>query len=1220
LVVSEESGLPTLAPLARDGKTRGASLVAARCGKKYFRRVRRASRVIASRKRRISLEAVAMRNMRALITAAVLGAAASAPLAAQGVVPAGHAPAVAPDLTATPTIYAVGYAHLDTEWRWEYPQVIREYLARTMHDNFALFEKYPDYVFNFSGANRYRLMKEYYPADYAKLTEYVKQGRWFPAGSSMEEGDVNAPSAEAIIREILYGNEYFRKDFGVASAEYMLPDCFGFPWSLPSILAYSGIKGFSTQKLVWGSSVPDQPSTPYGMEGKGVPFNVGVWVGPDGKSVVAAVNPGSYSSRVGYDLSRPEARDSSARPAQPQTWPDRLNEDKRKLGILADYKYYGTGDVGGAPTEQSVAFIQQAVSNKNPAVKVISAKADQFFLDIKPDEVARLPRYSGEMELQNHSAGSLTSQAYQKRWIRENEILAGAAELASVGASMLGARTYPMQRLNDAWTLMMGGHFHDIAAGTATPKAYEYAWNDDVIAMNQMSGIIADATSGIASALNTETAGTPIVVFNSLNVPREDVVEANVPMSGSPANVRVVAPDGNAVPAQVEGAANGNVKVVFLAAAPSMGYAVYSVQAATGTAAGNELHVTPRSLENGRYLVKLDDAGDISSIYDKTAKRELLAAPARLAIKDDTPEQWPAWNMDWSEEIKAPRAYVGGTPKIEVTENGPARVAVTITRQKDSSTFVQTVRLAAGDAGNRVEVHNVIDWHEPNATLKAMFPLTVSNDSATYNWDIGTIKRGTAYDRKFEVPSHQFIDLTDKSGAYGVTILTERKNGSDKRDDHTIGLTLLRTPGISPGGRAYADQSSQDWGHHDFVYGIAGHAGDYRAAGTDWQAWRLDAPLMSFATSKHAGALGKSFSLVRVSNPRVRVLAVKRAEASNEYVVRVVELDGNPQQTVRLSFAAPVTRAREVNGQEQPIAGSATLSNGALVASLAPFQVRSWAVTLGAAPAHAAAPTSRAVTLSYDAATATGDGERAVGGFAADGASLPAEMLPATLPYDGVTFTLAPGGAGQKNAVAARGQTISLPAGYTRAYVLAASANGDREATFRTGNRPVTLTVEDWGGYVGQWDNRRWKTVEPTAAEVARFREQQQRRAQQLEARLDSARTAHADTAALLQQLRRARGGNGPRAREEFDGLTPAFIKPASIAWYASHHHTADGANAFYEYSYLFAYPIDLPAGATTLTLPNDDAIRVLAVTVAKGGPVATPAAPLHDTFPSARR
>jgi alpha-mannosidase len=94
-----------------------------------------------------------------------------------------------------PTLYAVGYAHLDTEWRWEYPQVIDEYLRRTMEANFTLFDKYPHYVFNFSGANRYRLMKEYFPEDFARVKQYVADGRWFPAGSSMEEGDVHAPSA-----------------------------------------------------------------------------------------------------------------------------------------------------------------------------------------------------------------------------------------------------------------------------------------------------------------------------------------------------------------------------------------------------------------------------------------------------------------------------------------------------------------------------------------------------------------------------------------------------------------------------------------------------------------------------------------------------------------------------------------------------------------------------------------------------------------------------------------------------------------------------------------------------------------------------------------------------------------------------------------------------------------------------------------------------------------
>ncbi len=170
-----------------------------------------------------------------------------------------------PDLKHQPTLYLVGYAHLDTQWRWEYPQVISEYLPDTMHKNFALFQKYPHYIFNWTGANRYLMMKEYYPADFAKLKHYVATGQWFPAGSSMEENDVNSPSPESIIRQVLYGNEYFRHEFGKASEEYMLPDCFGFPADLPSILAAAGIKGFSTQKLTWGSSAPaggpDSPGT-----------------------------------------------------------------------------------------------------------------------------------------------------------------------------------------------------------------------------------------------------------------------------------------------------------------------------------------------------------------------------------------------------------------------------------------------------------------------------------------------------------------------------------------------------------------------------------------------------------------------------------------------------------------------------------------------------------------------------------------------------------------------------------------------------------------------------------------------------------------------------------------------------------------------------------------------------------------------------------------------
>src|ERR1039458_388801 len=103
----------------------------------------------------------------------------------------------APDITKHPTLYVVPYAHLDTQWRWEFPQTISEYLLKTMRVNFDLIEKYPHYVFNWTGSNRYRLMKEYFPPDYEKVRQYVAAGRWYPAGSSVEEGDVNMLSAEA---------------------------------------------------------------------------------------------------------------------------------------------------------------------------------------------------------------------------------------------------------------------------------------------------------------------------------------------------------------------------------------------------------------------------------------------------------------------------------------------------------------------------------------------------------------------------------------------------------------------------------------------------------------------------------------------------------------------------------------------------------------------------------------------------------------------------------------------------------------------------------------------------------------------------------------------------------------------------------------------------------------------------------------------------------------
>ena len=573
------------------------------------------------------------------------------------------------------------------------------------------------------------------------------------------------------------------------------------------------------------------------------------------------------------------------------------------------------------------------------------------------------------------------------------------------------------------------------------------------------------------------------------------------------------------------------------------------------------------TLENEQYRVRLNADGDVSSIFDKIIRKELLSAPARLAISYDNPEEWPAWNMDWEQEQAPPKAFVAGPAQLRIVENGPVRVALEVSRETGGSRFAQTIRLSAGDAGKRVEFDNVIDWNTRESNLKATFPLTASNHMATYNWDIGTIERPTAEPRKFEVPSHQWIDLTDMSGEFGATILTDCKNGSDKPTDNTIRLTLIRTPGTAGG---YADQGTQDIGHHEFVYGIAGHGAGWRDAQTDWQAQRLNAPLIAFATTKHPGALGREFSLMKVSNSRIRVLAVKKAERSDEVIVRLVELNGKPEPDVRISFAAPITAAREVNGQEQPV-GPATVIGGALVASFSAFQPRTFAVRLSGPASKVASVQSTPLTLQYDLSTASNGGDRSDGGFDGKGNTLPAELLPPTIPFNDVQFKLASSKSGAPNAVVAKGQSIDLPMGpHNRIYILAASADGDQKATFEIASKKVELTIQDWGGFIGQWDDRQWSSKD----------------------------TSHDDYGDMI-------------------GLKPGYIKRADLAWYSDHHHNAAGANVAYAYSYLFGYAFDLPSAAKTIKLPDNDKIRILAISVADENPNVKPAQPLYDVLPS---
>ncbi len=1054
-------------------------------------------------------------------------------------------------LASKPTLYVVGYAHLDTEWRWAYPQTIREFIADTLHKNFDLFEKYPDYVFNFSGSRRYQMMREYYPAEYEKLKQYVAAGKWFPCGSSVDENDANVPSAESFTRHILYGNKFFRREFGIASEEFMLPDCFGFPAALPTLLNHCGILGFSTQKLTWGSPV-------------GIPFKVGRWIGPDDSEVLAALDPGAYVGQVKENL------------ANSESWKTRIDNNGKKSGVFVDYHYYGTGDTGGAPTPESVAMVQQSV-NTDGAIKVISGPADWMFKAInqKPELRKDLPTYKGELLLTEHSAGSITSQAYMKRWNRKNELLADAAERAAVGAWILTGEAYPGQRLEEAWSLVLGSQMHDILPGTSLPKAYEYAWNDEVIAGNLFSQVLTHAVDRISSQMDTHTQGTSVLVYNSLAIERTDAVDAEIPWKSEWRAVRVIGPDGKDVLAQVNSVENGQAHIVFAPTVEPMSLSVFDVRPIAEEPlpwgrwgrdrGGVRLDPLGHGITSQFISVTVNESGDVSSVVDRAASLEMLAEPARLALLYEKPRDWPAWNMDWADRQLAPKSFVGQAgdkpAEITVSERGPARVAIKVRREHEGSVFTQEIRL--GGAGDRVEFQTHIDWNTQERSLKQTFVLAGANPIATYDIQAGAIKRGNNSEKRYENPSHQWFDLTEPSGSYGVSVLSDSKYGSDKPDDKTLRLTLLYTPGVRGG---YQDQGTQDIGRHEMLYALYPHAGDWSVAKTPAQAARLNSPLRAFIVPKHTGPLGKQVSLGSIAGESVQIVALKKAEAADEVIVRLRETQGK-KSSANVRIGNGIVNARQVDGQEREM-GAATASDGSLKAELSPFSLKAFAVKLAPKADTAPLPVAKPVVLTFDTRVATTNADR--GAVAIDGEkrSLAKEQMPAELVINGAPIQF---GDGTNDAVSCKGQSVSLPssAGGT-VYVLAAARNGDRTVEFAIGNRKQTQNVQSWRGYVGQWDNRLWKGEVPEMA----F-----------------------------------------QWKNEWAGLVPGYIKAAPIAWYNSHYH-APGGDAHYQYSYVFVHTLEAPAGAPTMTLPNDPEVLVFGATMVEGKNGSAAAAwPLFDTL-----
>lgn len=1005
-------------------------------------------------------------------------------------------------------IFTVATSHLDTVWRWELPKTIEEFIPDTIEKNLELLEKYPHYRFNFEGAFRYELIEEYYPQAFEEIKKYAAEGRWCPSGSAYENGDVNIPSPEAILRNFLYGNRYFEEKLGTKSCDIFLPDCFGFGWALPSIARQAHLKGFTTQKLGWGGAYER-------------PFNIGLWRGVDGATIYASLNPLSYRNKF----------DGTVRGNVKVI--EKLAENGLKYGFPWTNCFYGTGDWGGAPTEESVKSVGESISknDRDANTKVIAATSYQVFDEI--DELAKttkvtLPVWNNELVMRSHGAGSYTSRTMSKRLNAQNEYLADYCEKACVAADLLTSYKYPKSIIDRAWKRVIQHQFHDDITGTSTMLVYNDSWNDYFVSLSQFRTEYEGAVGAIANELDTSWCKEcAVIVNNPVAIRRKEAVEAHVKLSHNAKFVKVVDEAGNEVPSQIQKKQGKEFDIIFTADVPGVGYRVYDVQASDEEySKEGSLKVTEHTLENSRYRVMLNKNGDIASITDKTLGVQLLSAPIKLALLHDTGElNYPSWEMRKEDIDGEPYAYAGA-PEFEIAENGAARISIKVTRRGGASKFIQTISLDA--EGEFLRVENYVDWQDRRTLLKAQFPFTAENEEAEYDLGLGAIRRGNNRDNLYEVPAQKWADITDNNKGYGVSVFSDSRYGWDKPDYNTLRLTCIHTP--AGAFTKDARQDLQDIGRNLFAFGIFAHKGE-RNAETQLQSEIFCKKLTAFQTSaRNKGRLGSSFSTLEISSKDALIRAFKKAEDGDGYVVRINEASGKEQKNIELSVFGKITGATEIFASEE-YRRDVNVKGGKIVFDLKPYEIKSFKFSVKCDKTKSK-ENCRAVELEYNAQGITPDDNKVNVILQASGCSLPAELIPEKLTVGGITFDM-PSGDMNRNVLIPRGQEIAVPKGATKLYMLAASMLEDNEFTVKADNKERSFTVYAMREPVGQWDM------------------------------------------AGLGQV--------------------AKIKDAAVGFEFTHTHHPEG-NIANGKAYFFLYEIDV-RNCKTLTLPEDSKVVILAMT-----------------------
>jgi alpha-mannosidase len=830
-----------------------------------------------------------------------------------------------------------GNSHIDAAWLWPRSETI-DVVRRTFTSALQLMQEYPDYTYTQSAAQYNAWMADKYPKMNEEIRQRIKEGRWEIVGGMWVEPDLNLPGGESLVRQLLVGQRFFQKEYGVFARIGWNPDSFGYNWQLPQIYKRSGMDYFVTQKMHWNDT-------------NQLPFRLFWWESPDGSKVLTYF-PTDY---VHDNVSPTRISADFAESAQ------------RNPGTTEMLDLYGIGDHGGGPTramlDQSDKWIAAGTTGGEAVPTMHYGTAQSFFSSVEKklnpdspiwnyDKLAQgwtapvagtngtmgVPTWKDELYFEYHR-GVFTSQAAHKRNMRVSEQQTlNTEKLASI--AWLNGGSYPNEEITEDWKRITFNQFHDLAAGSGIAVIYRDAKKDfdKVSDSNILNSRV--ALGSIEERVDTHVKnGVPVMVFNTEAWPRKEMVRITAQFPEAATSATVFDVHGNELPVQLVGVDEHNEVVLYVpVSVPAFGYTLLNVVPSN---AEQQMKPAVRLVDRGNEFqlsnqfvsVTIDKTtGCMTSLNTPSHPASFFAPNScanQLQLFADNPKNYDAWNIDPG-TLDAPPITLEKTVKVSATPDDSQRKAVNINSKWQKSTFSQYVSL--DPTSDFVRVVTNIDWQEQHVLLKAAFPLAASGPKATYEIPFGSIERPTTRNNsfekaKFEVPALRWADLGDNK--QGVSILNNSKYGYDA-EGNVLRLTLLRAP-------TWPDPDA-DHGRQVFTYTIYPHTGTWKDAQTVRRGYELNDPLRAEQVFAHTGELPAEYSFASVENPNVTLTALKKAEDADALVFRMYEWAGKASE-VKLHVPKGADYAVESNLMEKVEGPHLALTGDVVTVPIKPYEI-----------------------------------------------------------------------------------------------------------------------------------------------------------------------------------------------------------------------------------------------------------------------------------------